>query len=92
MAQAAGVLFSRLLLPFPERLAVRALIHRWIGFMRTHPDAVERAVVCGGAVVRTLGDGAFNAFVGFAVIHLRTPPFKVLYFADGDATQLLRRS
>lgn len=31
-------------------------------------------------MICTLGYGTFNALVGLAVIHLRTPPFKVLCF------------
>ena len=77
---AAGVLFLKSPLPFPEGLAVCALIHRRIVFVRTDSDAVERTIIRGGAMICTLGYGAFNALVGLAVIHLRTPPFKVLCF------------
>lgn len=77
---AAGVLFLKSPLPFPEGLAVCALVHRRIVFVRTDSDAVERTIIRGGAMICTLGNGAFNALVGLAVIHLRTPPFKVLCF------------
>lgn len=52
---------------FPEGHAVGTLIHSRIGFMGTHKDPVQRAVVLAFAVVCALMDSTLDALVGMAV-------------------------
>ena len=56
---------SKLLLA--ERLAVSALINGGVLLVSTHHDAVQRTVVLILAVVRALGNGAFDALVSVTV-------------------------
>ena len=58
---------AKIALLFPERLAVRALIHGGVCFVGAHKDFVQRAVVCVVAVVCALANGAFDALVGIFV-------------------------
>ena len=55
---------SRAVLLFAEALAVGTLIHGGVGLVGAYQNLIQGAVVFAGAVVRTLLDGAFNAFVG----------------------------
>lgn len=48
-----------------KRFAVGALVHGGVCLMCSHCDAVERAIIFGGAKVCTLFYGAFDAFVCF---------------------------
>ena len=50
-----------------EGLAVGALVHCRIGFVGTHHNAVQAAVVLSVAVMCTLGHGAGDALVGMTV-------------------------
>ena len=50
-----------------EGFAVGALIHRGIGFVGAHQDAVQGAVVLILAMMGALLDGAFDTFVGMTV-------------------------
>ena len=59
-----------------ERLAVGALILRGIGFVGTHQNSIQGAVVLAVAVISTLLDGTFDALVSMA-IHSKTPPFLI---------------
>ena len=52
---------------FAERLAVSTLVHSRILLVGAHHNAVQRAVVFGGAVVCTLLYGAFDALVCLAI-------------------------
>ena len=54
----------------PEGLAVGALIHGRIGFVGTHQNLVQRAVVFGVTVIGAGLDGTFDALVCIAV-HIR---------------------
>ncbi len=64
---------AKIALLFPERLAVRALIHGGVCFVGAHKDFVQRAVVCAVAVVCALANGAFDALIGVFVHDF--PPF-----------------
>ena len=50
-----------------EGLAVGALIHSGIGFVGTHQNPVQRAVVLVFTVVRALVHGAFDALIGMTI-------------------------
>ena len=54
-------------LPLAEGLAVGALVHGGIGFMGTHQDPVQGAVVLGIAVVCAGLNGAFDALIGMTI-------------------------
>ena len=54
-------------LALAEGLAVGTLVNGGIGFMGTHQNPVQRAVILAFAVVRALMDGAFNALVGMTI-------------------------
>ena len=56
-----------------EGHAVGALIHGRVLLVGTHHDPVQRAVVCGIAVVRALRNGALNALVGIAAHGIQPP-------------------
>ena len=54
-------------LALAEGLAVGALIHGGVGLVGAHQDPVQRAEIVIFAVVCALGNGAFNALVGFTI-------------------------
>lgn len=59
-----------------KRFAVCTLIHRWIQFVRTNGDAVQRAVIFRNTVVFTLLYRTFDAWIGMFHIHSLKPPFR----------------
>ena len=65
---AAGNAAASKTLSLAEGLAVGALILGGVGFMGSHQDPVQRAVVLVLAVICALLDGTFDALVGI-VIH-----------------------
>ena len=62
--ETAAVWYSLLL---TEGLAVGALVLGRILLMSAHHDMVQRAIVCGIAVIGTLLNGAGNALIGIVV-------------------------
>ena len=50
-----------------EGFAVGALIHCGVSLVGAHQDTVERTVVRLIAVIGALGNGTFDALIGFAV-------------------------
>ena len=63
----------------PEGLAVGALVFGGVSLVGANQDAVQGAVICVGAVVSALLNGAFNAFVGMAVHNVTS------FFRDDDS-------
>ena len=70
---------SALFLLFAEGHAVGALILSGAGLMSTYQDPVQRAVVCGLAVVGALLDGALDALVCVVVHGVSS------FFRNGDS-------
>ena len=55
-----------------ERLAIRALAHRGVRFVRTHFDGVQRAVITLRAVIAALLYSALDRLVFFAIVEFHT--------------------
>jgi hypothetical protein len=55
------------ILLFRKRQAIGALVHAGIAFMSADSDTPKGAIILSFAMVSALGDGAFNASVGFVV-------------------------
>ena len=78
-----GALFAPLLsLLLAEGLAVGALVHSGVALVGAHQNAVQSAVICVGAVVGALLNGAFNALVSLAI--------HSLFLLFGDVLSMLQ--